>query len=140
MSGVAAGLGAWAAVYAGYDDDALATLASPGLVRRARKDVAAGRVEPVEARPDGVVVSVGGMQVELDAGGPAEARCACPTPGTCQHVVTASLWVRETGAAPAETPAAAGDGAAAPAPTPDPVAEDHAHAPRGVHRAAGAAV
>ncbi|MBE9940937.1 hypothetical protein G8C60_17575, partial [Cellulosimicrobium cellulans] len=51
MNGVGAGPGAWAAVYAGYDDDALATLASPGLVRRARKDVAAGRVEPVEARP-----------------------------------------------------------------------------------------
>ncbi len=140
MSGVAAGLGAWAAVYLGYDDAALATLASPGLVRRARKDVAAGRVEPVEARPDGVAVSVGGMQVELDAGGPAEARCACPTPGACQHVVAASLWVREAGSAPAETPAVAGDGAAASAPTPDPVAEILALDPRVVHRAAGAAV
>uniref|UniRef100_UPI00259995DF hypothetical protein n=1 Tax=uncultured Cellulosimicrobium sp. TaxID=307826 RepID=UPI00259995DF len=62
MSGSGAGPGAWAAVYAGYDDDALATLASPGLVRRARKDVTAGRVEPVEVRPDGVVVSVGGVR------------------------------------------------------------------------------
>ena len=100
MSGSGAGPGAWAAVYAGYDDDALATLASPGLVRRARKDVTAGRVEPVEVRPDGVVVSVGGVRVELDARGPAGARCACPTPGTCQHVVAASLWARGTGAAP----------------------------------------
>ncbi|WP_340697140.1 hypothetical protein [Cellulosimicrobium funkei] len=140
MSGAGAGLGAWAAVYAGYDDDALATLASPGLVRRARKDVAAGRVEPVEARPDGVVVTVGGVRVELDARGPAGARCACPTPGTCQHVVAASLWARGTGAAPAPPPAAAGDGAAPSAPAPDPVAEILALDPRAVHRAAGAAV
>lgn len=140
MSGAGAGLGAWAAVYAGYDDDALATLASPGLVRRARKDVAAGRVEPVEARPDGVVVSVGGVRVELDARGPAGARCACPTPGTCQHVVAASLWARGTGAAPAAAPAAARDGATPSAPAPDPVAEILALDPRAVHRAAGAAV
>ncbi len=140
MSGAGAGLGAWAAVYAGYDDAALATIASPGLVRRARKDVAAGRVEPVEARPDGVVVTVGGVRVELDARGPAGARCACPTPGTCQHVVAASLWARETGAAPAPTPAAAGDGAAPSDPAPDPVAEILALDPRVVHRAAGAAV
>ena len=140
MSGSGAGPGAWAAVYAGYDDDALATLASPGLVRRARKDVTAGRVEPVEVRPDGVVVSVGGVRVELDARGPAGARCACPTPGTCQHVVAASLWARGTGAAPAAAPAAARDGATPSASAPDPVAEILALDPRAVHRAAGVAV
>ncbi|MGW6228923.1 hypothetical protein ACWFQT_17600, partial [Cellulosimicrobium cellulans] len=64
MSGTT-GPGTWAAVYAGYDDAALATLANAGLVRRARKDVAAGKVEVLEQRADGAVLSVGGARVEL---------------------------------------------------------------------------
>ncbi|MFI2104578.1 hypothetical protein ACH436_14880 [Isoptericola sp. NPDC019693] len=153
-----AGPGPWAAVYAGYDDAALATLATAGLVRRGRKDVAAGRVEVIELRADGVTLSVGGAHVELDARGPAAARCACPTPGACQHVVAACLWAREAaddsavlddGAVPddATVPAGAvvpGDaaesaGPGAPAGA-DPLSEILALDPRSVHRAAGAAV
>ena len=100
------GPGPWAAVYAGYDDAGLATLANAGLVRRARKDVAAGKVEVLEQRAEGAVLSVGGARVELDARGPAGARCACPTPGACQHVVAACLWARDVGAAPVEATAA----------------------------------
>ncbi|MGM7421903.1 hypothetical protein [Cellulosimicrobium sp. CpK407] len=98
MSGT--GPGPWAAVYAGYDDAALATLANAGLVRRARKDVAAGKVEVIELRGDGAALSVGGVRVELDARGPVGARCACPTPGACQHVVAACLWARDAAAEP----------------------------------------
>lgn len=105
MSG-ATGIGPWAGVYAGYDDAALATLANAGLVRRARKDVAAGKVEVLEQRADGAVLSVGGARVELDARGPAGVRCACPTPGACQHVVAACLWARDAGGAPVEATAA----------------------------------
>ncbi|WP_313663082.1 hypothetical protein [Cellulosimicrobium cellulans] len=99
MSGTT-GLGPWAAVYAGYDDAALATLANAGLVRRARKEIAAGKVGVLEQRADGAVLSVGGARVELDARGPAGARCACPTPGACQHVVTACLWARDAATEP----------------------------------------
>ncbi len=96
----------WATVYAGYDDAALATLASTGLVRRARKDVAAGKVEVIELRADGAALSVAGARVELDARGPAGARCACPTPGACQHVVAACLWARDAAAEPVADAAA----------------------------------
>ncbi|QJW36486.1 hypothetical protein [Cellulosimicrobium protaetiae] len=124
MSGTT-GLGAWAAVYAGYDDAALATLANAGLVRRARKDVAAGRVEVLELRPDEAVLSVGGACVELDARGPAGARCACPTPGACQHVVAACLWARDAAAEPADgTAAEPADGTAAEPVGPVAVAHD----------------
>ena len=99
MSGTT-GPGPWAGVYTGYDDAALATLANAGLVRRARKDVAAGKVDVLEQRADGAVLSVGGTRVELDARGPAGARCACPTPGACQHVVAACLWARDAATEP----------------------------------------
>ncbi|MBN0042386.1 hypothetical protein JN535_19740 [Cellulosimicrobium cellulans] len=160
------GLGPWAAVYAGYDDAGLATLANAGLVRRARKDVAAGKVAVVEQRADGAVLSVGGARVELDARGPAGARCACPTPGACQHVVAACLWARDTAAEsvveavtghvepvaavrgdPAVTRGPAGTLADADADAgpgtglrADPLGEVLALDPRGVHRAAGTAV
>jgi hypothetical protein len=134
------GLGPWAGVYAGYDDAALATLANAGLVRRARKDVAAGKVDVLELRADGAVLSVGGTRVELDARGPAGARCGCPTPGACQHLVAACLWARDAAAEdatvepaedaaagsvqdaatePVEPAAAARDEAAAATPEPD---------------------
>lgn len=168
MSGTPDGSSAWAAVYAGYDDAALTTLANAGLLRRARKELAAGKVELVEERADGAVLSVGGARVEIDARGPAAARCACPTSGVCQHVVAACLWAREaaasraaqggpgadvrpdagaTGAEDGEATGAAGpqdavDAGPSPtaAPVVDPVAEVLALDPRVVHRAAGAAV
>ncbi|WP_264032353.1 hypothetical protein [Cellulosimicrobium sp. SH8] len=129
----------WAAVYAGYDDAALATLANAGLVRRARKDVAAGKVEVLELRGDGAALSVGGARVELDARGPAGARCACPTPGACQHVVAACLWARDAAAEPVadaatehlEPVAAARDDAAVVRPTADAPADADADADAG---------
>lgn len=135
MSGTT-GIGPWAAVYAGYDDAALATLANPGLVRRARKDVAAGKVEVLEQRADGAVLSVGGARVEIDARGPVGARCACPTPGACQHVVAACLWAREATAEPVadaatehvEPVAAVRDDPAVVRPTADTPAEAEAEA------------
>lgn len=140
MSAPDGGPAAWAAVYAGYDDTALATLGSAGLLRRARKEVTAGKIEVLEGRADGAVLRVGGAHVALDARGPAAVRCACPTSGVCQHVLAACLWAREA-ATGDRTPAPATVGAA-PTGTPavDPVADALALDTRALHRAAGAAV
>jgi len=83
----------WQAVYRSFDDDSLATLASPGLLRRALKDVEAGKVG-WQADQGGVVLA-DGQQVRLDGGGPQKARCDCPAPGICKHILAASVWLRE---------------------------------------------
>ena len=88
-------------IYAAFDDVALAALASRGLVRRGRAEVAAGHVEvrDAEAKANGgsVTVAVGRppVPVVLTTDGPRDARCPCPVAGTCVHVVAACLWMRE---------------------------------------------
>ena len=107
----------WGALYAAFDDVALATLASRGLVRRARAEVAAGRVEARETDQEAVTVVVGrpGVEVVLTADGPAQARCPCPVAGVCVHVVAACLWARQAVAGGAGTaPPGAGTAGAAP--------------------------
>ncbi|MFC8800603.1 hypothetical protein ACFT2C_22955 [Promicromonospora sp. NPDC057138] len=79
---------AWAAAYAGLDDDALKALGNPGLLRRARKDTATA----VSHGPQGAVLDVSGASVRVDGRGPAAVSCDCPTAGVCQHVLTACLW------------------------------------------------
>ncbi|GAA1866923.1 hypothetical protein [Myceligenerans crystallogenes] len=103
--------------YAGLGDEALAELASTGLLRRARKlsdDVA---VAGSDAK--GADLVIGGHAVRVDARGPAAVACACPTGGVCVHVVVACGWARDEAArngvepptpqAPAD-PAASGSG------------------------------
>jgi len=118
---------AWLAVYRNIDDDALAALASAGLVRRAAKDVDAGKVswrEPPGAL--GGVVDADGQRVVLDGAGPARAACDCPAPEMCKHVLAAAIWLRGAGAADAAVP-------------PDAVSEILALDPAAVCKAAGAA-
>ncbi|WP_129787806.1 hypothetical protein [Promicromonospora panici] len=79
---------AWAAPYAGLDDDALKALGNPGLLRRARK----ATVTEVSHDPKGAVLDVSGASVRVDDRGPAAVSCDCPTAGVCQHVLTACLW------------------------------------------------
>jgi hypothetical protein len=79
---------AWAAPYAGLDDDALKALGNPGLLRRARRDT----VTEVSHDPRGAVLDVTGATVRVDDRGPAAISCDCPTAGVCQHVLTACLW------------------------------------------------
>ena len=94
---------AWAAPYAGLDDDALKALGNPGLLRRARKDHARpDGVTEVSHDPKGVVLDVSGASVRVDGRGPAAVSCDCPTAGVCQHVLTACLWAAEV--APDATP------------------------------------
>lgn len=98
---------AWTDAYLAYDDDTLAALANPGLLRRAAKDVEAGKVHWHRQGDADGVVEADGQQVQLDARGPQQARCNCPAPGICKHILGAALWLRALPAQPAEAPAPA---------------------------------
>lgn len=76
-----------------YDDDAWVALANRGLLRRARKDLETTDVEVVAEDATRLRIQVGPHVVELDARGPAQASCSCPSAGTCQHIITAGLWL-----------------------------------------------
>ncbi|TGJ94474.1 hypothetical protein DLJ96_19500, partial [Actinotalea fermentans ATCC 43279 = JCM 9966 = DSM 3133] len=63
----------WLAVFAGYDDAALVALANAGLLRRARKDLAAGDVSLASESAAEVVVACGSAVVRLGPKGPVAA-------------------------------------------------------------------
>lgn len=133
MSGTAG----WAAAYRAYDDATLEALAGAGPVRRAAKDVAAGRVGTAAVGSDDVTIEVDGTPVVLDRAGPAAARCACPAAGTCKHVLAAVMWVRDEVSRTSDE-----DGVVGPEPVatpPDPLAEVLALDPRALLKEAGAA-
>lgn len=118
---------AWLAIYRNFDDDALGALASIGLLRRAAKDVEAGKLAWNGAPADAEgVVDVDGQLVRIGAAGPAKARCDCPAPGICKHILAAALWLRGM-------PQSAGDCVA------DALAEVLALDPATVFKAAGGA-
>lgn len=97
----------WRAVYGNYDDDALAALASAGLLRRAAKDVEAGKVGwHADGGAAAGVVAADGQRVQLAPQGPGAARCDCPAPGVCKHILAAALWLR-TASAPVAADATA---------------------------------
>lgn len=134
---------AWYHGYRAYDDDTLATLANPGLLRRAAKDVEAGKVAWVEQGAEGGVLAADGQRVQLDARGPQQARCDCPAPGICKHILGAALWLRTL--EPAAPGGAAGAPPAGPQETPaapagaDPLAEILALDAAALFKAAGVA-
>ncbi|MCL1837912.1 MAG: hypothetical protein FWG47_01150 [Propionibacteriaceae bacterium] len=82
----------WITTYAGYDDQALAMLANPGLVRRAAKLLP--EVAALVLDGDSGAIEVSGFSVQLDARGPAAGRCPCPVAGICVHVLAAAMAVR----------------------------------------------
>jgi hypothetical protein len=119
---------AWLSIYRNFDDDALAALASVGLLRRAAKDLEAGKVEFKAFLGDTLaLVQSDGQAVQIGADGPARARCDCPAPGICKHVLAAALWLRS---APTDR---------AHAPDSDALAEVMALEPAAVFKLAGAA-
>ncbi|MDR2011696.1 MAG: SWIM zinc finger domain-containing protein [Rhodanobacter sp.] len=85
---------AWFDGYRGYDDATLTSLANAGLLRRAAKDIEAGKVEWAEQSAENGVITADGQRVQLDARGPQQARCDCPAPGICKHILGAVLWLR----------------------------------------------
>ena len=120
----------WLQLYRNYDDDALAALASAGLVRRAAKDVEAGKVawqSPPDAQQG--LLRADGQLVTLTAGGPSKAACDCPAPGICKHILAATLWLRSAAGA-----VSAGAGASPPV---DVLAEVLLLEPAAVFKAAG---
>lgn len=119
---------AWLNIYRNFDDDALAALASVGLLRRAAKDLEAGKVELTE--PPGATFALfraDGQSVRIGDDGPARARCDCPAPGICKHILAAALWLRNA-------PAASDD-----APVADALAEASALDPAAIFKSAGIA-
>ncbi|UZN04251.1 hypothetical protein [Cellulomonas sp. S1-8] len=81
------------AVLARYDEDAWVALANRGLLRRARKDLESAQVRVVAEDDVAVEVAVGDLVVRIGVAGPGDATCTCPSPVTCQHVLTAGLYL-----------------------------------------------
>lgn len=84
----------WFDTYRAYDDDTLTALANAGLLRRAAKDVESGKVDWIEQDAERGVIGADGQRVQLDGRGPQQARCDCPAPGVCKHILGAVLWLR----------------------------------------------
>jgi len=103
MDGPGPLLTALRAALAPFDDAALAALASKGLVRRARNDVAT--TPPAVLGPDG---GGGGVRLRVAVGDatalltlpPSQSSCTCPAAGVCRHVLAALIFVRESGPLP----------------------------------------
>ncbi|MCU1509850.1 MAG: hypothetical protein JWQ12_2115 [Glaciihabitans sp.] len=92
----------WTSAFAAYDDDSLASLANAGLLRRAHRDVEAGRVSLASADQTHGTLLVGESTVRVTSSGPPRAVCDCVATGTCQHILAASIWIRETAGPDAE--------------------------------------
>ena len=133
----------WFHTYRAYDDDTLTALANVGLLRRAAKDVEAGKVGWAEQGDAGGVVIADGQRVSLDGRGPQQARCDCPAPGICKHILAATLWLRALPVddVASDVPAAVEADTRAPVstPTPNPLAEILALQPAALFKAAGIA-
>jgi hypothetical protein len=105
------------------DDEALATLANKGLLRRAQKDLEAGKPSIVSVETDMVRLQVADATVAIPEL-PAKSKCSCPATGICRHILSALLYLRDDpGLAAADAPTqgtlfqpdAVGSGADAPA-------------------------
>lgn len=86
---------------AGLDDEALAGLASPGVLRRAKG--ALGKpdaAETLEREDNSARLRIEAQQVTIAQDGPAKAQCDCPATGICRHVLMAVLHLRATAPAP----------------------------------------
>ncbi len=79
---------------AAFDDAALATLANPGLVRRAHRDVAEGKLRLISTGDGRAAVEADGQLVTLDTRGPRAADCACKSVAVCRHRIAAVLLLR----------------------------------------------
>ncbi|MFD6716363.1 hypothetical protein AMK25_12095 [Micromonospora sp. TSRI0369] len=95
--------------------DVLAALSNRGLVKRATKEVDAGERPVLTEDTDGAVRAAypDGVTVTLPPGGGlAAARCSCPAPGVCRHLLTVVLTYQRTHAAAPDRDTAPGNGAA----------------------------
>lgn len=79
---------------AAFDDASLATLANPGLVRRAHRDIEEGRLSLVSATDGKAEVEADGQLVRIDIRGPKAADCACKSVAMCRHRIAAVLFLQ----------------------------------------------
>jgi hypothetical protein len=79
-----------------FDNQTLATLANPGLVRRARRDLEEGRLRLLLAGDGRAEVEADGQLVTIDARGPRLATCACKSVAVCRHRIAAVLFLQGT--------------------------------------------
>jgi len=79
-----------------HTDEALTSLASKGLVRRASRDLQNGLAEITERTEHSATVLSQGHVVIIDAAGPSAARCDCPASSICRHIVLAVMLLRDT--------------------------------------------
>jgi hypothetical protein len=91
-------------LYAQIDEPTLETMASKGIVRRARADAANVRFESTDG--DEIVGTIEGATVRLDNKGLAKARCSCPAATTCRHKIAVVLALRTLGGEQQAAPAA----------------------------------
>uniref|UniRef100_UPI00117863D1 hypothetical protein n=1 Tax=Amycolatopsis kentuckyensis TaxID=218823 RepID=UPI00117863D1 len=93
--------------------EALAALANRGLVKRAQKDIDAGRGPVVDAAEDGEVRGrfPDGVEVVFPPGGAlGTAECTCGAPGVCRHRIAVVLgYQHHPGATPEFTAWSPGD-------------------------------
>ncbi len=78
-----------------HDEAALSALASVGLVRRATRDLAAGKATVMEYG-NTATVSADGQTVTVSSEGPAAAQCGCPATAICRHIILAVLALRQS--------------------------------------------
>ncbi|GEM_PF-1701337 len=77
-----------------FDDAALATLANPGLLRRAHRDVSDGKVQLRSMEDGRAGVEADGQLVLIDKRGPQAASCACKSIAMCRHRIAAVLFLQ----------------------------------------------
>jgi hypothetical protein len=78
-----------------FDDAALATLANPGLVRRAHRDVEEGKIRLLGLVEGKAELEADGQRVLIDHRGPRLADCACRSVAICRHRLAAVIYLRD---------------------------------------------
>lgn len=80
-----------------FDDAALATLANPGLVRRAHRDVDEGKVRLLLGEETRAEIESDGQRVLIDTRGPRASECACRSLTICRHRLAAVIYLLAAG-------------------------------------------
>lgn len=81
-----------------YDEAAYTSIASFGLLRRAKKDLQNLTPQLLEDTGTALLIDVDGAVVTLRETGPVYATCSCPSSDICRHVLCACLWLANIGA------------------------------------------
>jgi hypothetical protein len=77
------------------DDEALASLANKGLLRRAQKDLESAPPKILAVDDDRVQLNVADATVDAREL-PAKCTCSCPATGICRHILSGLLYLRDS--------------------------------------------